>query len=169
MLKSSCGLLSHLVRATNMQRLCDCFTRRNTLDHKAGSRTINITRKAEGTQERKWTLACVGPESWGRSSPCKCWAQLKQANLRNCRHWRYKNPSPPPPPSSARLIQSWRLQTNIPSFWSHGKYESETNYLFLSLFKKFPPPALPLRPSSRSIATWGATTANQSNVRSSEG
>ena len=55
MLKSSCGLLSHLVRATNMQCLCDCFTRRNTLDHKAGSRTINITRKAEGykTQERK--------------------------------------------------------------------------------------------------------------------
>ena len=152
-----------------MQCLSDCFTRRNRLDHKAGSRTTNITRKAEGykTQERKWALACVGPKSWGRSSPCKCWAQLKPVNLHNCLHLRYKNPSPPPP--SAHLIQSWRPETNLPSFSSHVKYESETNYLFLSLFKKFSPPALPLRPSSRSISTWGATTANQSNVRSSEG
>ena len=68
-----------------MQCLSDCFTRRNRLDHKAGSRTTNITRKAEGykTQERKWALVCVGPESWGRSSRCKCWTQLKPANLRN--------------------------------------------------------------------------------------
>ena len=122
-----------------MQCLSDCFTRRNRLDHKAGSRTINITRKAEGykTQERKWALACVGPKSWGRSSPCKSWAQLKPANLHNCLHLRYKNPSPPP--SSAHLIQL-EAGNKSPKFLKPRKVWKWNKLPFFVPFQEILPP-----------------------------
>ena len=52
-LKSSRGLLPHLLRATNMQCLCDCFTRRNRLDHKAEDKQRTVQAHARTTSHVK--------------------------------------------------------------------------------------------------------------------